>query len=304
MNKKPIIAFLYDFDKTLCTTDMQDYTFIPSLGYTPGEFWSIANSFGFENRMDGLLAYMYTMIEECRKKGICLSRDYLVSCGHAIELFPGVEDWFARINAFGESLGVEIEHYVLSSGLREIIEGSRIAKEFHAIFAASFAYGPDGVACWPSTAVNYPNKTQYLFRINKGILDVTNDVDLNNFTPEDRRRIPFRNMIYLGDGLTDVPSMKMMRAKGGFSIAVHPPMSTRTVDDMRTQNRVDFAIEADYSAGSEMERTVQALLRQIRAVDECDRLHARHLDDARTRIALRTRTPVSGEVGWIGRTDE
>ena len=133
---------------------------------------------------------------------------------------------------------------------------------------------------------------------------MTNDVDLNNFTPEDRRRIPFRNMIYLGDGLTDVPSMKMMRAKGGFSIAVHPPMSTRTVDDMLTQNRVDFAIEADYSADSEMERTVQALLRQIRAVDECARLHARHLDDARTRIALRTRTPVSGEVGWIGRTDE
>ena len=108
MNKKPIIAFLYDFDKTLCTTDMQDYTFIPSLGYTPGEFWSIANSFGFENRMDGLLAYMYTMIEECRKKGIRLDRDYLVSCGHAIELFPGVQDWFSRINAFGETLGVEI----------------------------------------------------------------------------------------------------------------------------------------------------------------------------------------------------
>ena len=105
-------------------------------------------------------------------------------------------------------------------------------------------------------------------------------------------------------GVTISYLAKMMRAKGGFSIAVHPPMSTRTVDDMLTQNRVDFAIEADYSAGSEMERTVQALLRQIRAVDECARLHARHLDDARTRIALRTRTPVSGEVGWIGRTDE
>ena len=137
MNKKPIIAFLYDFDKTLCTTDMQDYTFIPSLGYTPGEFWSIANSFGFENRMDGLLAYMYTMIEECRKKGIRLDRDYLVSCGHAIELFPGVQDWFSRINAFGETLGVEIEHYVLSSGLREIIEGSGVSHEFKEIYANS-----------------------------------------------------------------------------------------------------------------------------------------------------------------------
>ena len=138
MNKKPIIAFLYDFDKTLCTTDMQDYTFIPSLGYTPGEFWSIANSFGFENRMDGLLAYMYTMIEECRKKGIRLDRDYLVSCGHAIELFPGVQDWFSRINAFGETLGVEIEHYVLSSGLREIIEGSGVSHEIKEIYDCEF----------------------------------------------------------------------------------------------------------------------------------------------------------------------
>ena len=145
MNKKPIIAFLYDFDKTLCTTDMQDYTFIPSLGYTPGEFWSIANSFGFENRMDGLLAYMYTMIEECRKKGIRLDRDYLVSCGHAIELFPGVQDWFSRINAFGETLGVEIEHYVLSSGLREIIEGSGVSHEFKPVsFSTTKRASPRG----------------------------------------------------------------------------------------------------------------------------------------------------------------
>ena len=166
MNKKPIIAFLYDFDKTLCTTDMQDYTFIPSLGYTPGEFWSIANSFGFENRMDGLLAYMYTMIEECRKKGIRLDRDYLVSCGHAIELFPGVQDWFSRINAFGETLGVEIEHYVLSSGLREIIEGSGVSHEFKEIYACEFFYNEEGLASWPKLDVNFTNKTQFVYRIN------------------------------------------------------------------------------------------------------------------------------------------
>ena len=130
MNKTPIIAFLYDFDKTHCTTDMQDYAFIPSLGYTPAEFWRIANSFGWENHMDALLAYMYTMIDECRKKGVRLDREYLVSCGHAIELFPGVKDWFAHINAFGAELGVSVEHYVLSSGLKEIIEGSGVAHEF------------------------------------------------------------------------------------------------------------------------------------------------------------------------------
>ena len=172
MNKKPIIAFLYDFDKTLCTTDMQDYTFIPSLGYTPGEFWSIANGFGYRNHMDGLLAYMYTMIEECRKKGIRLSRDYLVSCGRAIELFPGVEDWFARINAFGAAQGVEIEHYVLSSGLREIIEGSGVSHEFKEIYACEFFYNDEGLASWPKLDVNFTNKTQFVYRINKGILDV------------------------------------------------------------------------------------------------------------------------------------
>lgn len=213
MNKKPIIAFLYDFDKTLCTTDMQDYTFIPSLGYTPGEFWSIANSFGFENRMDGLLAYMYTMIEECRKKGIRLDRDYLVSCGHAIELFPGVQDWFSRINAFGETLGVEIEHYVLSSGLREIIEGSGVSHEFKEIYACEFFYNEEGLASWPKLDVNFTNKTQFVYRINKGILDVAKDKELNASMPDDSKRIPFTNMIYIGDGLSDVPCMKMTRLR-------------------------------------------------------------------------------------------
>ena len=118
---KPIIALLYDFDKTLCTTDMEDYAFIPALGYTPAQFWSKANTFGRENRMDGLLAYMYTMMAECRAQGRVLKRDFLVQCGRSMELFPGVREWFGRINAFGESLGVEVEHYVLSSGLKEII---------------------------------------------------------------------------------------------------------------------------------------------------------------------------------------
>jgi hypothetical protein len=149
--KKPIVAFLYDFDKTLCTTDMQDYAFIPSLGYTPAEFWRIANNFGWGNHMDGLLAYMYTMIDECRKKGVRLERDYLVKCGNAIQLFPGVKDWFSRINAFGESLGVSVEHYVLSSGLKEIIEGSGVAHEFKEIYACEFLYGGTGLRCGPSS---------------------------------------------------------------------------------------------------------------------------------------------------------
>ena len=134
----PVIALLYDFDKTLCTTDMEDYTFIPALGYTPGEFWGRANDFGRENRMDGLLAYMYTMMQECRRQGIRLDREFLVRCGEGIELFPGVREWFGRINAFGAQLGVTVEHYVISSGLREIIEGSGISHEFREIYACEF----------------------------------------------------------------------------------------------------------------------------------------------------------------------
>ena len=267
MNKKPIIAFLYDFDKTLCTTDMQDYTFIPSLGYTPGEFWSIANSFGFENRMDGLLAYMYTMIEECRKKGIRLDRDYLVSCGHAIELFPGVQDWFSRINAFGETLGVEIEHYVLSSGLREIIEGSGVSHEFKEIYACEFFYNEEGLASWPKLDVNFTNKTQFVYRINKGILDVAKDKELNASMPDDSKRIPFTNMIYIGDGLSDVPCMKMMRAYGGQAVAVYQDSNRAGVEDLLAKGRVDFIFPADYRDGTLFDETMKNIVRKIAIAD-------------------------------------
>ena len=267
MNKKPIIAFLYDFDKTLCTTDMQDYTFIPSLGYTPGEFWSIANSFGFENRMDGLLAYMYTMIEECRKKGIRLDRDYLVSCGHAIELFPGVQDWFSRINAFGETLGVEIEHYVLSSGLREIIEGSGVSHEFKEIYACEFFYNEEGLASWPKLDVNFTNKTQFVYRINKGVLDVSDDHTLNASMPDDSKRVPFTNMIYVGDGLSDVPCMKMMRAYGGQAIAVYQQENRQGVEDLLAKGRVDFIFPADYREGTDLDATVRNIIRKMAIAD-------------------------------------
>jgi len=246
---------------------MQDYTFIPSLGYTPGEFWSIANSFGFENRMDGLLAYMYTMIEECRKKGIRLDRDYLVSCGHAIELFPGVQDWFSRINAFGETLGVEIEHYVLSSGLREIIEGSGVSHEFKEIYACEFFYNEEGLASWPKLDVNFTNKTQFVYRINKGILDVAKDKELNASMPDDSKRIPFTNMIYIGDGLSDVPCMKMMRAYGGQAVAVYQDSNRAGVEDLLAKGRVDFIFPADYRDGTLFDETMKNIVRKIAIAD-------------------------------------
>ena len=159
---RPIVAFLYDFDKTLYTTDMQNYSFIPSLGMTPGEFWPVANGFGSANRMDGILAYMYTMIRESERKGVPFTRQDLVEKGVNIVLFPGVEDWFRRINEYGDSQGVQVEHYIISSGLKEIIEGCLISTEFKEIYASEFYYDEAGKPVWPKLAVNFTAKTQFV----------------------------------------------------------------------------------------------------------------------------------------------
>ena len=273
----PIIAFLYDFDKTLCTTDMEDYAFIPSLGYTPAEFWGRANAFGWENRMDGLLAYMYTMIQECAAQNIKLDRAFLNHCGESIQLFPGVREWFARINAFGESLGVQVEHYVISSGLREIIEGSGIAQEFREIYACEFYYNENGDACWPKLDVNFTNKTQFVYRINKGILDVSRDKELNDSMPDDSKRVPFTNMIYMGDGLSDVPCMKMMRAYGGQAIAVYQASNRQGVEKLLADGRVDFIFPADYREGMELDRTVRDIRRKMTITDRLLEVNNRQL---------------------------
>ena len=273
----PIIAFLYDFDKTLCTTDMEDYAFIPSLGYTPAEFWGKANAFGWENRMDGLLAYMYTMIQECAAQNIKLDRAFLNHCGESIQLFPGVREWFARINAFGESLGVQVEHYVISSGLREIIEGSGIAQEFREIYACEFYYNENGDACWPKLDVNFTNKTQFVYRINKGILDVSRDKELNDSMPDDSKRVPFTNMIYMGDGLSDVPCMKMMRAYGGQAIAVYQASNRQGLEKLLADGRVDFIFPADYREGMELDRTVRDILRKMTITDRLLEVNNRQL---------------------------
>ena len=273
----PIIAFLYDFDKTLCTTDMEDYAFIPSLGYTPAEFWGRANAFGWENRMDGLLAYMYAMIKECAAQNIKLDRAFLNHCGESIQLFPGVREWFARINAFGESLGVQVEHYVISSGLREIIEGSGIAQEFREIYACEFYYNENGDACWPKLDVNFTNKTQFVYRINKGILDVSRDKELNDSMPDDSKRVPFTNMIYMGDGLSDVPCMKMMRAYGGQAIAVYQASNRQGVEKLLADGRVDFIFPADYREGMELDRTVRDILRKMTITDRLLEVNNRQL---------------------------
>ncbi len=260
---KPIIAILYDYDKTLCTQDMQNYGFIPSLGLAPGDFWKLANSFGWEQKMDGILAYMYTMIQESKSRGIPLTREKLVRYGRNISFFPGVEDWFSRLNRFGDSLGVQVEHYVISSGLKEIIEGSAIADEFKEIYASEFYYNEQGEPVWAKLAVNFTAKTQFVYRINKGVLDVSDDRTLNASMPDDSKRVPFTNMVYLGDGLSDVPCMKMMRAYGGQAIAVYQAANRRGVEQLLTDGRVDYIFPADYREGTDLENTMKNIIRRM-----------------------------------------
>ena len=261
--KRPIVAFLYDFDKTLCTTDMQNYSFIPSLGMMPAEFWAEANSFGRKNRIDGILAYMYTMIREAERKHQPFAREDLVEKGKSVVLFPGVQDWFRRINAFGEEQGVKVEHYIISSGLREIIEGSSISGEFKEIYASEFYYDEAGRPVWPKLAVNFTAKTQFVYRINKGVLDVSDDKTLNDSMPDDSKRVPFHNMIYMGDGLSDVPCMKMMRAYGGQAIAVYQESNRLGVEDLLAKGRGDFIFPADYREGTKLDETVKNIIRKI-----------------------------------------
>lgn len=280
----PIYAILYDFDRTLSPRDMQEYQFIPQLDMEAKAFWADANAFGESHEMDKVLSYMYTMIVKSREKGIPLTRQSLVDCGRNVEFFPGVTDWFSRLVAYGKSVGVAVEHYVVSSGLAEIIEGSAIGRYFTKIYASEFLYDNDGNAVFPKSAVNYTSKTQFIYRINKGVLSVANDTDLNASTPEDERRVRFMDMLYIGDGLSDVPCMKMVKAYGGSSIAVYNPSRGGPViaNDLLRHRRVDFVFPADYSENTPFELTVKGMIHKCAIENVLKATHDSQLDDAGT----------------------
>ena len=288
MKTKPIIALLYDFDKTLCTTDMQNYSFIPGLGMQPDEFWKEVNEFTKANEMDGILAYQYMMLRKSKEKRRPVLRNEFVELGEDIDFFPGVLEWFDRINAYVEEKGAICEHYIISSGLKEVIEGTVIGDKFIRIFASEYFYDENGVACWPKTAVNYTAKTQYLFRINKGVLDINDNESLNRVTPEKERRVPFRNMIYLGDGLTDVPCMRLVRDNKGHSIAVYPPDAgeelRKTSNRLILDGRVDFATEADYREGGELDCLIKRVVDKILSDRALFELHKEQYDIAHDMI--------------------
>lgn len=257
--KKPIVAIMYDFDKTLSTTDMQNYEFIPRLGMTPGEFWNSTTEFSEKEGVERILSYMYMMIYQAKKKGIKLTREFLHECGKSIKYHPGVTTWFKRINEYGESKGVKVEHYLVSSGTKEIVDGTPIINEFTSVFGCEYYFDEEtGEPVWPKLAINYTQKTQFLFRIAKGVKDITDDNAVNRKTPG--LRIPYRNIVYLGDGMTDIACMTLLKQNGGKSIAVYPEKEIDKVRQIYTDGRVNFICRADYSAGSDLEKVLHLII--------------------------------------------
>ena len=257
------LALIYDFDKTLSPKDMQEFHYIRSLGYEdPGEFWKECGVFSQKHNCDGILSYMHLMVS----KNPGLTKKQLLEEGKYVELYRGVSTWFERINEYGKKHHVNVEHYVISSGLTDIIKGTSIAKQFKKIYACSYAYDEKGRILWPSRVVNYTMKTQYLFRINKGVLSETNDEDLNSSTPEAEKYIPLENMVYFGDGSTDVPSMKVVQQNGGTTIAVFGDDSKRrNAEKLFEDKRATFFVKADYSKGSRIEKIVEGIIDSLEA---------------------------------------
>lgn len=275
MKKKPIIALIYDFDGTLSPGNMQEFGFIQAVGKTAEEFWRMSDSIAIGQDASNVLAYMKLMFDEAKRNGIELRKEDFCRFGKDIRLFDGVQEWFGRVNEYGRRHGAVIEHYINSSGLKEIIEGSPIAGEFKHIFAGSFIYDENGEAVWPGIAVDYTGKTQYLFKINKGIFSARDNKLVNASTSDDKKRIPFTNMIYFGDGDTDVPCMKIVGMFGGHSIAVYNPEDERkkaAALKLKHQGRVGFSIPAIYTEDSKAFRLVKAIIDKIVADHELARL--------------------------------
>ena len=281
MDKETILAICYDFDKTLSPDDMQAQGYIQSLGYEVSDFWAESNRLSEENDMDQNLAYMYMMATKSRGK-LIVNRERLRLDGSKVALFPGVESWFCRVNAYGAKKGVTVEHYIISSGLKEMIEGTKVAGEFKKIYASSFYFDDDGVAVWPAQVVNYTNKTQFLFRIEKGVLNV-NDQDVNSYFTAEEYRVPFRNMVYIGDSDTDIPCMKLVTVNGGHAIGVYnaKTQDRSKVFRMLEENRIRYFAPADYEENSPLEILIKQIIDRTVTNDALERVHFSCMNEMR-----------------------
>ena len=280
----PVLAVCYDFDKTLSPDNMQAQGYIQSVDCDVDEFWRESNRLAEENGMDMNLAYMYTMCKKAKGK-FYPTLEALREYGSRIRLYEGVEEWFPRVNAYGRAHGVQVEHYILSSGLREMIEGTSVAGEFKKIYASAFMFDDYGVPVWPAQAINYTNKTQFLFRIQKGCLDINDHKGVNAYVPPEEIRVPFRNIVYLGDSETDVPCMKLVTSNGGHAVGVYDPVTrdTSLVRAMMRHRRIRYYAPADYREGSALDTLMKLIVDRTAANERLEEIH----DDDVREAALR-----------------
>lgn len=280
---RPVLAICYDFDKTLSPDDMQAQGYIQSVGYDVQKFWDESNDLAKANDMDNNLAYMWKMVQESEGRMV-FNKEKLAEYGARVKLFDGVEDWFERIRAYGKTRNVIVEHYIISSGLKEMIEGTKMARAgaFEKIYASSFYFNDRGVAKWPAQVINYTSKTQFLFRIEKGVLDI-NDPGVNAYFSPEEIRVPFRNMVYIGDSDTDIPCMKLVNTYGGHSIGVYDPatQNKEKVYKMMHDKRIRYYAPADYTERSDLDLLVKAIIDKTAANEILEDRHFRNIAEAK-----------------------
>ncbi len=279
--KNPVLAVCYDFDRTLTPDDMQAQGFIQSVGEDVKKFWDESNALARKSDMDNNLAYMYLMVQKSIGK-FYVTEKALNDYGAKIKLYQGVREWFPRLNAYGQERGVILEHYIISSGLREMIEGTSIAKEFKKIYASAFCFDEKGVPVWLAQTINYTNKTQFLFRIEKGCLDINDHAGVNEYFEADRLRVPLRNFVYLGDSETDIPCMKLVSSAGGHAVGVYDPKGEREkVYALMKNNRIRYFAPADYSEGSELDLLLKAVIDKTATYEALEEKHVGNLSEMR-----------------------
>ena len=261
-------AIAYDFDGTLAPGNMQEYDFVPAIGMTSNEFWEEVNDLAKKHDADQILLYLMHMLDKAQAARVPVRKKNFVDFGRSVTLFDGVADWFDRINAHGKQHGFKVEHFIISSGIREMIEGTPIAKKFAAIYASAFVYDHNGVAHWPALAVNYTTKTQFLFRINKGVPNVYDNARINEFIPKEDRPVPFEQMVFVGDGDTDIPCFRLVKEQYGHAIAVYKPSTAgarRRAEKLVKEGRVNFIAPANYTEGGEMDKIVKGIIDKVAA---------------------------------------
>lgn len=271
-------AIAYDFDGTLAPGNMQEYDFVPAIGMTSQAFWKEVDALTKKHDADQILLYMMHMLDKARAAEVPVRKENFVAFGRSVTLFEGVADWFDRIDAYGKKRGFKVEHYIISSGIREMIEGTPIAKKFAAIYASAFVYDHNGVAHWPALAVNYTTKTQFLFRINKGVLNVYDNSRINQFIPEEDRPVPFEHMVFIGDGETDIPCFRLVKEQRGHAIAVYKPATRGArgrAQKLIKEGRVNFIAPANYAENSDMDRLVKGIIDKAAADGALEQLGKR-----------------------------